>query len=180
VDWFGRQAALKEEMAAFYWFNSRVISDAGTSLYGRFVYQRLLPLLAPAIQNNPNAWFVLFDGDCLVDLDQLTWYFRRQDVVLLKEAKRIGESLCYVIAVLGQGTRAPEDTDRELREAKVLGYMGMMLPGFFKRDTFLRCQETMALVVAVRIDGPNFKRISYGFHSDRELEQMGFKPYMEK
>lgn len=98
---------------------------------------------------------------------------------MLDEAKRVGESLCYLIAVLGQAAHPLEDIDRQLRENNVLGYMGMTLPGFFKRETFLRCQQAMALVTAVRIDGPRLKRISYEFHSDSELRAIGFEPYSE-
>jgi hypothetical protein len=186
---FGRQQtdsrkpyspALKEESLAFYWFNSRVISDAGNSMYGRFAYQHLLPWLSPAKQTNPEAWFVLFDGDCMIQPELLRSYFRPQDNVLLDEVRRIGESLCYVIAILGQGTCVQEDIDRELRTVDVLGYMGMTAPAQFNRDTFLHFQEVMALVIAVRIDGAKLKKISYEFHAVNELKQIGFEPFADK
>jgi hypothetical protein len=177
---FNRQRAMAKEGGAFYWFNSRVISDAGNSMYGRFVYDRFLPLLAPPKQSDPNGWFVLFDGDCLGAAPrQLTSYFRAQDAALLGEVERIGAGLCYVLAVVGQGAGFPEEIDREFREAGVLGYMGMTLPRSFNQTAFWRCAETIALVVAVRIDGARFKKISYGFHSDRELQHIGFAPYIE-
>jgi len=170
---------LRDEAAAFYWFDSQAISDTGISFYGRFVYEQFLPHLAPLEQNNDAVWFVLFDGDCLAKLATWTWYFRKQDGQLLDEFERSGASLCYVIAVLGQSAYPLEDLDVKLRDKNVMGYLGMTLPGFFKRETFLRCQTSMALVTALRIDGRKLKRISYEFHSDSELRKIGFEPYSE-
>jgi hypothetical protein len=170
---------LKEEGAAFFWFNSRTISDAGHSMYGRFVYQQFLPSLAPAKQRDPESWFVLCDGDCMTDSGGLKGYFRPQDGRLLDEVKRIGDSLCYVVAVLGQGTRTWEDIDRELRQAKALGYLGVSVPARFSRETFLRARQIMALVIAARIDGAKFKKISYEYQTDAELSRLGFQPYVE-
>src|SRR5690349_12592884 len=53
------------EAAALFWFNSRAISDSGQNLYGRYAYSRLLPLLSPTHQKNPDVWFVASDGDYL-------------------------------------------------------------------------------------------------------------------
>jgi hypothetical protein len=174
------QPVLKENAAAFFWFNSRVIANAGNSMYGRFAYDTLLPWLAPAKQVAPNVWFVLFDGDCMTGMAPLKSYFRPQDGPLLEEAIRLGEHLCYVVAVMGQGTRTWEQVDRDLREAKTLGYMGVTIPAKFDRETYLRCCKTMALVPAARIDGAKFKRIDYGYHADGELKRMGFEPGSEQ
>lgn len=170
---------LMEEAAAFYWFNFPIISKAGFPHYGRFVYERLLPFLAPGKQNDPRAWFILFDGDCLADPTSRTWYFRRQDRILLENVKQAGEGLCYLIGVWGQGTVPPEHIDRQLRGNSVLGYMGITMPDLYNREKFLDFQRSMSLVTAVRIDGRRFKRISYQFHSDHELRAMGFEPYSE-
>jgi len=169
----------EDEAAAFFWFNSEIITDPETCMYGRSAYAQLLPWFAPARQQSEEVWFVLFDGDCLTDSSSWSWYFRKEDGLLLQEAKRVGENLCYVIAVLGQGAQPLDDIDRQLREANALGYMGMTRPDLFEHETLLRCQRAMALVPAVRIDGARFKRISYGFHADRELRAMGFEPYSE-
>src|SRR5688572_19941400 len=56
---------LKDQEGALFWFNSRVISDAGENLYGRYAYAKLLPLLSPSRQKNKEAWFVALDGDYL-------------------------------------------------------------------------------------------------------------------
>lgn len=170
---------LRDEGAAFFWFNSRIISDAGNSMYGRFVFQQFLPSLAPPKQKDPEAWFVLCDGDCMTDSQGLKNYFRAQDSGLLDEVKRIGDSLCYVAAVLGQGTRGWEEIDRDLRQAKILGYLGVTVPARFSRETFLRVRQVMALVIAARIDGARFKKISYEYQTDTELRRLGFQPYVE-
>ena len=71
-----------------------------------------------------------------------------------------------------------EEIDRGLRPPpKDLGYLGMALPAQYDREGFLAIQRVMALVVAARIDGAKFKKISYGYHSDDELKRMGFEPY---
>lgn len=173
-------ADLRDEGAAFFWFNSRTIADAGNSMYGRFVFQKFLPSLAPPKQKDAEAWFVLCDGDCMADSQGLKSYFRAQDGRLLDEVKRIGDNLCYVIAVLGQGTRTWEEIDRELRQANVLGYLGVTVPARFSRETFLRARQVMALVIASRIDGARFKKISYEYQTDTELRRLGFEPYVEK
>jgi len=170
----------EDEAAAFFWFNSDIMTDPETGMYGRSAYAELLPSLAPAKQQSEEVWFVLFDGDCLTDSSNWSWYFREEDGLLLKEAKRVGENLCYVIAVWGQGAQPLDDIDCRFRESDVLGYMGMTRRDLFEQETFLRCQSAMALVPAVRIDGPRFKRISYEFHADGELRAMGFQPYTEQ
>jgi hypothetical protein len=179
-EWRWRKPAIHDTVAAFFWFNSTVISDAGHSHYGRFVYDRLLPILAPAKQYNREAWFALFDGDCLGSLSDLWERFRVEDRFLLNDGKGVGASLCYVVAVVSQSSRSPDFIDQEFRRATFLGYMGMAMLRSNTSDDFLYAQKKMSLVVALRIDGAKLKKISYGFHSDHELRQMGFEPYSEK
>ena len=171
---------LGAEAAAFYWFRSQAISDAGHALYGRFVHERLLPELAPAAQRDPAAWFITFDGDCMSQASGFESYFRPEDAALLQEADRIGASLCYVVAVFGQGTRSFAEIDGRMKRDGTLGYMGMTVPRELDRETLLRARGIMALVVATRIDGARFKKIGYAFHADEELQRMGFEPYAEK
>jgi len=123
---------------------------------------------------------VLFDGDCMIEAERLRGYFREEDGALLEESKRVGENLCYVIAVVGQGTCTHEEISRRLRSAKVLGYMGMTCPARFERDEFLRFGKLMALCIALRIDGAKLKKIDYNFQSVEELRQIGFQPFAEE
>lgn len=170
---------LKDESAAFFWFNSRTISDAGHPLYGRYVYERFLPHLAPAAQVDPQAWFVLCDGDCMTETRHLENFFRPEDKALLDQADRIGASLCYVVAALGQSTQAWEDVDRKL-QASVPGYLGMTVQRRFDRKTFLSARENMALAIAARIDGARFKKIGFAFLTDDALSGLGFEPYVDR
>lgn len=170
---------LGPESAAFFWFRSQAISDAGHALYGRFVHERLLPELAPSAQRDPAAWFITFDGDCMGEANGFESYFRPEDAALLQEADRVGASLCYVVCVFGQGTRSFAEIDGRMRRDATLGYMGMTVPRELERETLLRARGIMALVVATRIDGARFKKIGYAFHADEELRRMGFEPYSE-
>jgi hypothetical protein len=169
---------LQEESAAFFWFNSRAITERSKNadgLYGAYAYRHLLPLLAPKSQNDPAVWFAMLDGDCMVGTDNLMKYFRPEDRSLLEEAKRVGESLCYVIAVMRRGGTKPwHELDRDLRNGNTIGYMGMTTPASFDSKTFLNCTKIMALPIAARIDGDRFTRISFQFLSDQELIECGF------
>jgi hypothetical protein len=169
---------LEQESAAFLWFNSRQIADEVKDtggFYGAYAYRRLLPLLSPKSQNDPAVWFAMMDGDCMVETDNLITYFRPDDRSLLEEAKQVGESLCYVIAVMRRGgTKSWAEIDGDLRDAKTMGYMGTTIPAAFNTQTFLNCAKIMALPVAARIDGDRFTRISFQFLSDQELKEFGF------
>src|SRR5687767_7363064 len=50
---------------AFFWFDSRKISDAGDSSYGAYAYRRLLPALSPQRRPGSADHFAFFDGDFL-------------------------------------------------------------------------------------------------------------------
>jgi hypothetical protein len=171
-----------DETVGFYWFDSRLISDMAAGSYGRFVYERMLPHLAPSRQSGSKPWCVLYDGDCMTSVDNLRWYFREQDRGILDGAAGIDENLCYVVAVLGAGIATPQALDSTLRLKHVPGYLGLSMPGAANqgRDALERCRMTMALSVAARIDGATFSRISYDFHGDDELKAMGFKNITQK
>jgi hypothetical protein len=171
-----------EEVVGFYWFDSRAISEIAHGNYGRFIYDKILPLLAPAKQMRPKAWCVLYDGDCMTSVDTLRPHFRAEDGALLDGAAGLEENLCYVVAVLGQGITAPQALDQTLRLGHVPGYLGltMLAPDKRSREALERCRLTMALSIAGRIDGATFRRISYGFHTDAELKAMGFKEIARK
>ncbi len=166
--------SLLPEAAAFLWFNSRVISDAGNSLYGQEAYRRVLPLLAPIFQKDPRASFALFDGDCMTSAASQKSFFRPQDGELLNEVQSVGESLCYVIAALGQSAQDWEQIHRAVKQSGGVGYLGMTLQREFDREQFLKCQRSMALVPAIRIVGATFHRIDFAFVGDAELRLLGF------
>lgn len=165
------------EAAGFFWFDSRAVSEVAEGNYGRFVYGKILPLLSPVKQSGPNAWCILFDGDCMTSVENLRWYFREEDKVILDGAAGIDENLCYVVAVLGAGVPAPEALDRVIRAEQVPGYLGLSMPSAANRNrnALEKCRMKMALSIAGRLDGAKFKRIDYGYHADRELKEMGFE-----
>jgi hypothetical protein len=165
------------ESAAFFWFDSSRISGAGHPFYGRYVYERILRLLAPAAQKDPRRWFVTFDGDCLASLEDspILTYFRPEDRALLAQVASIGETLCYVVAILGEYGRDWAELNRDLRNADVTGYLGMTQPREeVDREIFLSVTRGMSLCVALRIDGTVVKKINFSFVSDGALQQMGF------
>lgn len=162
---------------AFFWFNSREISDAGHSFYGAYAYQHLLPQVAPTRQTSGAVWIAMLDGDCLTELPgRLAEVFRPTDRALLDRAAEIGPSLCYVIAVISTGARDWTDVDLALRKAKLTGYLGMTQLAEHDRQLFQGVCRTMALPVSLRIDNGTLKRISFEFISDDELQKMGFTP----
>lgn len=161
-----------EPQSAFYWFNSDVISEPAHGEYGRFVYGRLLPLISPKHHHKKNEWFATFDGDCMTAAQNIVADFRPEDRPLLDEAKRIGESLCYVVAVGTYDAAVFPGIDSGLKG--VLGYLGMTRLRSTSVEVFLRVRRRMALVPAIRIDGSRFTDIGYGFHSHDELEAFGF------
>jgi hypothetical protein len=108
----------------------------------------------------------------MTSADALFDSFRPEDRPLLEEARRIGENLCYVVAVATIDGAAFAAIDNALRP--VVGYLGMTRLRSSDVDVFLATQEEMALVLSARIDGPRFTEISTAFHYRDELEAMGF------
>jgi len=162
---------------AFFWFNSREISDAGHSFYGAYAYQHLLPQVAPKHQPSGAVWMAMLDGDCMTELPgRVAEVFRPSDRALLDRAAEIGPSLCYVIAVISTGARDWAEVDRALRNAKPIGYLGMTQLADHDRQLFQGVCRVMALPVSLRIDNGTLKRISFEFIGDDDLREMGFTP----
>lgn len=169
---------LSTEEGTLFWFNSRVISEAGNNLYGKYAYSKLLPLLSPSRQKNPEAWFVALDGDYLGAVKLPTTGADEEKV--LEEVERIGRSLCYIIAVYGRPALAYSEMDRTLREGKTTGYLGRTTAPGYEGEKFLRLCSAAALPIAFRIDGARLKKISFDFFGDGELQAFGFEPYRAK
>jgi hypothetical protein len=169
---------LTAEGGALFWFNSRVISDAGDNMYGRYAYSKMLPLLSPSQQKNKEVWFVALDGDYLGSVKIPT--SGPEEERILEDAERIGRSLCYIIALYGKPALSFADVDRQLREGKVTGYLGRTSTPGYDGEKFLRLCTGVALPVAFRIDGARLKKISFEFFGDQELQAIGFDPCRAK
>ncbi|HXX93999.1 MAG TPA: hypothetical protein VEN81_10215 [Planctomycetota bacterium] len=171
---------LGAEEGAFFWFNSRVIADAGHPFYGPFAYTHLLPYFSPRHQKNPSTWYVLCDGDCLGRKPAALPRSGPKEEKILSEVDRIGPSLCYIIAAFGQGTQSYSRIDQELSTAGVLGYLGMTsLPGV-DRAKYVELTRAVALPISARIDGGRFKRISFDSMDDAKLQSLGFGTVVDR
>jgi hypothetical protein len=166
-----------EPSAAFFWFSSRSIVNAGHSDYGTQAYTPVLRQLTPAAQGADSGWFILFDGDALSPASGFYNYLREQDRPLLEEQVALTSDVWYVIAVFGTPSRGWEPIDAGLRQSAAQGYKGMTLPRSPNRDTFLNACRILSLPVAARIDGRRFKKISFATLSDPGLKDLGFDPY---
>ena len=175
---------MNSEAAAFLWFNSSAISDAGHAFYGRYVYEQVLEQLASKTHFDHEAWFVLFDGDCLSavgPVSALRNYFRAEDGRLLEQIDGVRESsICYVVAVLGQWKRDWAELGQALSGSGMTGYIGMTLARDAGRDRFQSVCKDMALCLAMRIDDDRLKKIDFGLLPDARLKELGFELNAEK
>lgn len=176
----GEQSAVQAESAAFYWFSTRALVDAGNSFYGSFVYERFLPLITVGNQGSDSGWFVLFDGDALIPITSFSDYLRPEDSVLIQRQAALNDDIWYTIAIFGSSDSGWEEgIDRELRKSRVLGYQGMTVAREPNRETFVNACKILSLPVTARLDGSRFKKIGFSYMSDDALRALGFDPYVE-
>lgn len=160
---------------ALFWFNWKEISEQGHPLYGAYVYQKLLPVLAPGSEQAPAGWVVLFDGDLFSDLPPQIRATGADESRCLNEVHRVGPKQCYVVAMFGEGASF-QAIDEALHRSGVTGYLGKTsCPGLDAKG-FVALARSLSLPVAARIEGAMFKKIGFGFMSDDRLRAMGFEP----
>lgn len=164
-----------EASGALFWFNWKEISEGGNSLYGAYVYQHLLPILAPGSGQAPAGWVVLFDGDLFSDLPPQIQATGAAESNCLGEVRRVGPKQCYVVAMFGVGT-SYSAIDETLHRAGITGYLGKTSCPGLDAQGFVRLTQSLSLPVSARVEGTMFKKIGFEFISDDRLRTMGFNP----
>ena len=158
---------------AFFWFDSRKISDSGESFYGAYAYRRLLPGFSPARRGKDN--FAYFDGDFLPQ-GRLDIPHQRGEEAVAQRARPL-EGLAYVIAMFAYQTPTPfREVDAMLRAAGTTGYLGMTTQPPMTVNAFIEVTRAMSLPVAMKQEGAKLRIVSFAFLSDAELRRMGFEP----
>lgn len=164
-----------EASGALFWFNWNEISDRGNSFYGAYIYQHLLPILAPGSAQAPASWVVLFDGDLFSDLPPQVRATGAAEANCLSEVQRIGPKQCYVVAMFGVGA-SYSAIDEALRRSGMTGYLGKTSCPGLDDQGFVALTRCLSLPVAARVEGATLKKIGFEFISDDRLRAMGFNP----
>lgn len=160
---------------ALFWFNWKEISERGHNFYGAYIYQHLLPVLAPGSRQAPAGWAVLFDGDLFSDLPPQIHATGAAESHCLGEVRRVGAKQCYVVAMFGVGA-SYQAIDDALRRSGVTGYLGKTSCPGLDAEGFVALTRCLSLPVAARVEGAMFKKIGFEFISDDHLRAMGFDP----
>ena len=160
--------------AAYFWFDSSAISDAGNSFYGGYVYDRLLPAFAPGKQP-AGLNFVFADGDYLPTGAVTVPTQGADEARVLEKAVKLG-SIAYVVGIYAYEGTSFADVDRALKSGGVTGYLGMTTTPGVSVDEFLALRESLSLPVAFKLDGKKIRKVDFGFLRDDRLRQMGFEP----
>lgn len=160
---------------ALFWFNWKEISEGGNNFYGAYVYQHLLPVLAPGSGQAPAGWVVLFDGDLFADLPPQIQATGAAEAHCLSQVHRIGAKQCYVVAMFGVGASFSA-IDEALHRSGVTGYLGKTSCPGIDAEGFVALTRSLSLPVAARVEGTMLKKIGFDFISDDRLRAMGFEP----
>lgn len=159
-----------------FWFNWQEISDAGHRLYGRYVYQHVLPLFAPSPLELPYGLYFFFDGDCLPRESVEIPFQGLEESLCLRAVKGRGVENCYVVAVYGKGGIDFAEIHRELGGSGMVGYVGKTSCPGMSLEAFESLVRKMGLPFAFALQGALFKKSSFAFVGDEQLRVWGFEP----
>lgn len=160
--------------AAYFWFDSRKISDAGNSFYGAYVYEQLLPSFAPG-KRAAGASYAFSDGDYLPTGPVTVPANGAEEQRIVREAVALG-GIAYIVAIYGYEDGSFTDVDRALKSANVTGYLGMSTTPGVTIDEYLALREALSLPVAFKLEGTKIRKAEFGFLGDGQLRDMGFEP----
>lgn len=170
----GEKGTSQTPGAAFYWFDSRKISDAGHAFYGAYVYERLLPEFAPGKQRSGKS-YAFSDGDYLPTSPVTVPTQGAAEAKVLESALALG-GIAYVVAIYGYEGGPFADVDRVLKGGSTTGYLGMTTWPEASLDEYLSLRGRLSLPVAFKLEGARFRRADFAFLGDQQLKAMGFEP----
>lgn len=169
----------KEEQGngVFLWFNSETISDAGYPLYGRYVYERLLPFFNIKVYDQkdmvmPGGRYGFYDGNALPRGDVKLPAKDKKEEQILEEAKFDNYYSTYVVAVYSWNAADFSPLERKVRN--LLGFIGMTTCESVDYRGFDVLTGELSLPYAISLVYDEIEKESFGFLSDIELEKMGF------
>jgi len=169
------------ELGVLFWFNWKEISDSGHRFYGRHVYQQLLPHFAPQKRfDSTFDCYDFFDGDCLLQNNSFQIpFYGREEAKSIEIIRSIGAEQCYVVGVFcKRGEADLWAVNQHLHDQDSPGYIGMTTWHGSSADSFREFYHfvgQMALPFAFMITGSIFRKQSFNFLSDDELQLMGFE-----
>jgi hypothetical protein len=163
------------ESRAIFWFNWQEISDSGHPMYGRAVFEVLLPKFAPG-EDDFGGRYEFWDGDLLPRQPLSIPKDGPEAEHCLENASECGWDRCYLVAVAGSGPVALSSLDAELSATDLTGYLGMTPFGRLDRMSFEALVDDMGLVRSCMVRGRDFLGWDFSFIGEDDLRAMGFVP----
>jgi len=163
---------LPEERGVLFWFDWSEISDGGHPMYGRYVYEHLLPYFAPHNQDTAAGFYGFLDGDAITQSELQLPYRGAEEQKCVSEILRRGLDVCYVVGVYGRGAIDLAAVHQGLRSSAVSGYLGMTSCG--GGTSFLGLTGQISLVPALLLSDGRLRRESFGYLGEETLAAMGF------
>ena len=184
MKWFRKDKEPKKESpgeggnGVFLWFNSQIISDAGNPVYGRYIYERLLPLFNIKVYDikdlvMPGGRYSFYDGDALPSGEVNIPVKDQKEAKVLEEARFDDFYSTYVVAIFSW-----QPVDFSLLERKVrniLGFIGMTTCESIDYRGFHDLTGQLSLPYAITLFYDEIDKESFGFLSDDKLKEMGFQ-----
>jgi hypothetical protein len=160
----------------FLWFDWQELSRFGHHAYGRFIYEKLLPLFRIRVYSledlvMPAGRYGFYDGDVMGwPEEQLIARDEAEAEVL--DRVRSDTGTIYSVAVFSSDAAVFSPLDGRLRN--MLGYVGMTTCPSISRRGFDDLTGDMALVYAFSLVYEQIMPESFSFFTKQALDAMGF------
>lgn len=162
-----------------FWFDSKEISESGHGFYGRYIYQLVLPWLAPQKRFLHYGSYIFFDGECVMNSDLFKISGNAlKDMNFTEIIKSLKSGSCYLVSIFYKlGEVDLWAVHQHLRRHVSSCYIGMTTWRSSSKNSFQDFVDyvgQMTLPLTFMISGNTFRKESLDYLSGSELKSLGF------
>lgn len=161
----------------FLWFDWEEISRNEHHQYGKFVYEKLLPLFRIKVYDKndlvmPGGRYSFYDGDAIPQEEFGLQAQDHEEADVLDQAKLSNYSSMYVVAIYAWQLVDFSRLERKIRNS--LGYIGKTTFKNINYKEFYQLTGQLALPNTFELNYDILEKECFDFFTDDQLREMGF------